>query len=248
MTAQAIDRPALPAERVFYLSMIGAIWAVTFVGFGRSIFLRPFFPAFAAGHTPHEPYFYVHGALFFAWLALLATQGGLISARRVSTHRTLGIAGFVMVPLMVLVAGFGALIAAHRPTGFVDVPVPPLQFLTTPWANLVVFGTLCGLGLALRRDPQTHKRLMLLGTIAIAEGSVSRIPIDAISSSPQAVFWLTAAFVIPMVAWDFASRRRIHPATLWGGLMMALQGPVRDFVATTGPWLAFATWATGLLG
>jgi hypothetical protein len=248
MTAQAIDRPGLPAERVFYLSMIAAIWAAVGVGFARSIFLRPLFADFGANHTPHEPYFYIHGALFFAWLALLATQGGLIAANRVSAHRSLGIAGFVMIPLMIAVGGYGALIAARRPTGFVDISAPPLQFLVVPYANLLVFGTLAGLALALRRDPQTHKRLMLLGTVALAEAGIARFPVAFIANSPAAGFWLTCLYVVPIALWDLATRRRLHPATVWGGLMMVLQGPVRDAIATTAPWLAFAKWATGLLG
>jgi len=77
---------------------------------------------------------------------------------------------------------------------------------------------------------QSHKRLMLLGTVGLTEAGVARRPIPA-----------------PLVAWDFASRRRLHPATPWGGLAVIAQGPVRDWLAKTDAWMAFASWATGML-
>jgi hypothetical protein len=245
MVSQALERPRLPAERVFFLSMIAAIGAAVLVGFSRSVFLRPLFPG---AHAPPEPYFYVHGVVFFAWVALLATQAGLIATNNTATHRRLGVAGFVMVPLMTVIAGFGALLAARRPGGFIDIAAPPLEFLAIPYANLLVFALMAGLALARRRDPQTHKRLMLIGMIALTEAAVARWPIAAIAASPAVGFWTTCAFLIPLAGWDFATRKALHPATLFGGMAMIAQGPVRDLVAKADAWLAFAKWATGLLG
>ena len=100
MVAEATVRPGLPAERVFYLSMVGALWAGVVLGFSRSFILRPLFPN---AHGAPEPYFYAHGFLFLGWLALLATQAGLVSAGNLRLHRRLGVAGVVMVPLMTVV-------------------------------------------------------------------------------------------------------------------------------------------------
>ena len=51
-----------------------------------------------------------------------------------------------------------------------------------------------------------------------------------------------------LVAWDFASRGRLHPVTLWGGLAIVVSQPLRLVLSGTGAWLAFAGWAVGLLG
>jgi len=242
--AMAAPRAANP-ERRFYRLMILALIVSVALGFSRSFLLRPFFPGV---HAPAEPFFYIHGSVFTAWLALLFAQASLIGARNVALHRRLGVAGFVMVPLMVVLGTVGGLIAARRPGGFIDIPLPPLEFLVVPLAGMALFAGLAGAGLLLRHNPQAHKRLMLLATIAIAEAGIARWPFEPYISVPPVAFWTTAAFVLPMVFWDLYSQRRIHPATLVGGVLIAASGPLREALSHTASWLAFAKWATGLLG
>jgi hypothetical protein len=52
-------------------------------------------------------------------------------------------------------------------------------------------------------------------------------------------------FLLAVVAWDLATIRRLHPATLWGGLLLVVSQPLRLAIAGTEPWLAFARRATG---
>jgi hypothetical protein len=245
MVVQAIERPRMPPERAFYLSMVGAILIAVLVGFARSVFLRPLFPGV---HAAPEPFFYVHGAMFIAWLVLLATQAALITTRNLAIHQRLGVVGFAMVPVITGFATYGGLLAARRPGGFTDIPLPPLEFLTVPISNIVVFALLAGMALALRRNPQAHKRLMLLGTIAVTEAAVARWPSEAILTNPALGFWLTCAFIIPLVIWDLVSRRNLHWATLVGAAAVIAQGPMRDWAAHTTGWLSFARWSVGLLG
>ena len=44
------------------------------------------------------------------------------------------------------------------------------------------------------------------------------------------------------------TRGRLHPVTLWGGLALIVSQPLRLAVMGTEGWLAFARWATGLIG
>jgi uncharacterized membrane protein YozB (DUF420 family) len=239
----AAPRAANP-ERRFYQLMILALIACVVLGFSRSFFLRPLFPGV---HAPAETFFYLHGAVFTGWLALLCTQVSLIGVRNVALHRRLGVAGFVMVPLMVVLGTIGGLIAARRPGGFIDIPVPPLEFLIVPLSGMVLFAGLAGSGLLLRRNPQAHKRLMLLGTIAIAEAGIARWPFEPYISTPPLAMWTTAALSLPLVAWDLYSRKRLHPASVVGVFALIAEGPVREMISHTGPWLAFAKWATALV-
>jgi hypothetical protein len=239
----AAERAANP-ERRFYQWMVTAVLAMIVLGFARSFFLRPFFPAV---HAPKEIFFYLHGAVFTLWLALLFTQVTLVGSGNVALHRRLGVAGFVLVPLMIVLGAVGGAIAAHRPGGFIDIPVPPLEFLVVPYADLVVFGAFALSALALRAHPQAHKRLMLLAVIAIAEAGIARWPFEPYVSTPPLAMWTTATLVIPLIAWDFYSRRGIHPATAVGALVLVAEGPVRDAISHTGWWLAFAKWATSFV-
>jgi hypothetical protein len=38
-----------------------------------------------------------------------------------------------------------------------------------------------------------------------------------------------------MVVWDLASRGRVHPVTLWGGLVLIVAQPLRMMLAETLP-------------
>jgi hypothetical protein len=248
MAAYASGHAAKRAQRYFYLGMGAAIAASVVLGFARTVFLRPWFAGFARLHAPVEPWFYVHGAVFLVWIALFVAQTSLMTAGNVRLHRRLGTAGFVIVPLMVLLGTIGSLVAARRPGGFIDVPVPSLQFLAKPLIDMAWFGVLAALALARRNDLQTHKRLMLLANIVLLEAAIVRWPFDLVTSGPDVAFWLKTLFIIPLVIWDFVSRGRVHPATLWGGLFVIAAAPLYNLISGTGAWLAFAQWAVGLLG
>jgi hypothetical protein len=127
-----------------------AILATVLVGFARSFFLRPLFPGWPA---PPETIFYVHGAVFAAWIVLLVGQASLVAAGRTDVHRRLGRWGVALAAGMVALGILGALTAARRPTGFVGIPVPPLQFLAVPFADMVIFASFVGLAIARTRRP-----------------------------------------------------------------------------------------------
>jgi hypothetical protein len=248
MAAYFPARPTLQTERYFYLGMGATIAASVLLGFARSVFLRPWFKDFAVAHTPPEPIFYVHGAFFLLWIALFMTQASLLSAGNVTRHRQLGTVSFALIPLMVVLGVIGSLIAARRPTGFFDVPVPPLQFLLKPILDMVWFAILAGLAVARRHDAQSHKRLMLLATIVLLEAVIVRWPFAFVTSGPDVSFWLKTLFIIPLVVWDIVSRGHLHPVTLWGGLFVISAGPLFNLLYETEAWLAIATWSVGLLG
>jgi hypothetical protein len=143
--------------------------------------------------------------------------------------------------------------AARRPTGFIDVPVPPLQFLVIPFAALALFVAFVSLAFVKRRrHPQSHKRLMLLATISLAEAGVARWPFAFMATTlPIPGIGMTELcldlFLVPLLVWDIASRGRPHPVTLWGGAVLIASQPLRFMVMGTDTWLAFAGWAVSLL-
>ena len=235
-------RPA--GENRFFVGMALAILAVVFVGFARSFFLHPLFPEW---HRPPETIFYVHGAAFTAWIALLIAQVSLVAGGRRDVHRKIGPYGAGLALLMVVLGTVAALVAARRPTGFVDVPVPPLAFLAIPLFAIAEFALFAGLAVVKRRDAQAHKRCMLLATIALMGAAFARFPVLG-DYGPPAIFGLSDALMVPLVVWDLRTRGRLHPLTLWGGLLIIALQPLQLVISGTEGWLAFARWATGLLG
>ena len=250
---RSTGRRSASAEHRFYTSFTILLAAALVLGFARTFFLRPWYPEWTQVHAPPEPYFLFHGFTFALWFAVLLAQPALVASGRLDLHRRLGTFGGALAAVMVVVGTIGALIAARRPSGFVDVPVPPLQFLVVPLAGLALFASLVALGILRRRDGQSHKRLMLLASISLLGASIARWPFDIVTAQLP-IPWLSVgnifqdAFLVPVVIWDLASRGRLHPVTLWGGLALIAEEPLATVFAHTQAWLAFAGWAVSLLG
>jgi len=232
------------SERRFFTGIALAILATVVVGFSRSFFLRPLFPDWP---SPSETIFYVHGAAFSAWIALLVAQTSLVAGQRTDLHRKIGPYGAALAVAMVVLGTVGGLVAARRATGFTEVPIPPLQFLAIPIFDMILFAAFVWLAIAQRGNPQTHKRWMLLATVNLVTAAIARWP-GVLALGPLAFFGLTDLFIVALAIWDFRTRGRLHPVTLWGGLLIIVSQPLRLVVSGTEGWLAFARWATGLLG
>jgi hypothetical protein len=245
MTTQIVGRVRWSAERRFYFGMALAMFGVVYLGFARTFFLRPLFPDFPA---PAEPIFLVHGVAFTAWLVLLVVQPWLVASGRIDLHRSFGRAGVVIAVAMVVLGLAGAITAARRATGFVGIPIPPLQFLAVPMFNMLMFGSLVTLAILKRRDGQAHKRLMLLATVNLLAAAFSRWPFEFAKGGPPVFFGLSDLFILALVIWDLSTRRRLHPVTLWAGLATIVSQPLSLAVSGTGPWLAFAHWLVGSPG
>lgn len=232
-------------EHRFFGGIALVILVSVLFGFARSFYLKPFlFPDFPA---PPEPIFIIHGIAFTAWVVLLLAQTKLVATGNVKLHRTVGSFGAVLACVLVVLGVFVALVAARRPGGFVGIPVPPLQFLVVPLSAIALFAFFVALAVVFRRNGQAHKRLMVLGSLQMVTPAVARWPGIA-PFGPPAFFGITDLFVIALAIFDFRTRRRLHPATLWGGLLTIIAQPAQLMLSGTSSWLDFARWATGLPG
>jgi len=235
-------------ENAFFIASSIGMALLVFVGFARTFFLRPWFPDVGYA-VASEAIFYIHGALFSAWMILLVAQTSLIRIGRVRFHRRMGIFGAILATSMVVIGIFGSIVAARRPDGFSDMPVPPLQWLAIPFFDMVFFGLFVGLAIAMRRNSQSHKRLMLIATINIIDAAVIRLPLSIILNGPFIMMYLLAdVFIVFLIFWDLYSIRRLHPVTLWAGLVTVISQPLRFWIFDTEPWIAFANWTVNILG
>jgi hypothetical protein len=244
MTTPATARRASVAEHGFYVGMAIALFATVWIGFARSFFMRPLFPEWIA---PTEPIFFVHGVAFAAWFVLLIVQPSLVATGRADVHRVLGRFGVALATVMVVVGMVAALTAATRETGFFRIPAPPLKFLAIPFVDMLVFPVMVGMAVARRNQPQSHKRWMLIASIALVAAPIARWPYVIDHPSPLLFFGLTDAFLLPLVIWDLVSRGRLHPVTLWGGALLIGSQVFRVWILTKPAWDRFATWLVGFV-
>lgn len=234
-------------EHSFYFSFATFIGSAVFLGFARTFFLRHWFPGWAALHAAPEFLFVIHGIINAAWFALFIVQVALVGSRRVRLHRQMGWFGTGVASAVVILGVWGSLTAAARPTGFIDIPISPLQFLVVPMSLLFLFSIFVILAIVSRRDAQMHKRCMVLASLSLVEAAVGRWPLAFLRKATLLPFLspldlVVDLFLLPLIWWDLHSRRRLHRMTLLGGLALILIHPLRLMLAGTTAWQRFAAW------
>jgi len=222
----------------FYVGVAVAFAITVFAGFSRSYFLKSYY-----GTPELSLLLHVHGFVFTSWVLLFLAQTTLVTIDRTDLHRKLGVGGALLAALVLLVGTTTAVLRVKG--GSAPIPgVPPLAFLAVPLFDMVVFAILIGTGLSLRGNPDTHKRLMTLATISLMSAPIARLPFGLLRAGPPAFFGLTDLFIVAQLVYDLATRRRIHPATIWGGLLIVASQPLRLMISGTSAWMAFAGWLT----
>ena len=142
---------------------------------------------------------------------------------------------------MMVLGAYVALTRFHA--GLMNPPpgIPAGVLLSVALATIVVFPVLFGSALLLRRRVDYHKRLVLIATLELVTAAVARWP-GVSSLGPPGFFAITDLFLVALVVYDFTSRGRIHPATLWGGLFLIASQPLRLVIGFSAAWAAFAAW------
>lgn len=243
--APPAPKPAQPKavarrrEHMFHVGMAVAIVITIVAGFVPTYYLRPVFTS-----TPLPLLVHIHGALMTAWLALVVVQPVLVATNRTHVHRRVGYAGAGLAASIVLLGTITAIVAASR--GSAPDGVDPLVFMTVPLADMIVFPILVGAGVRFRKRADTHKRLMLIATIAITGAGIARLPVLS-ELGPLGFFVPTDVFLAACVVYDLVTLRRVHRATMWAGILVVVSQPLRLVVGSTSAWMAFAGWLTDLV-
>ena len=235
MTMAMGQRVRAQTDRIFFTSMAIAAALSVFVGFWPTYFVR------VASLPALTPLYHVHGALFMTWMVLFIAQTALVAGRRTDLHRRLGVAGAV-VAAAVFIAGVAVSIETLRRGGGSVGGRDPRIFFAIPMGDIIAFGALVTAAVMLRRRTDWHKRLMLLATISLLTAAVGRFLAQIHSTVPFGLFLGTDLFILVVIVYDFTSRGRVHPATLWGAAAVAVFKPLLFVLALSGTpaWLAFA--------
>jgi hypothetical protein len=219
--------------------------AIAVAGFGPAALDTPL------RKGPLTPALAAHGAIFGGWLLLFLTQTLLVAKGRMDLHRRLGRGGVVLAILMIVSGCFTAIAMARRGYDLSGDLVATVEdaraILAFQLGDLVSFTILVSLGVAFRRRPESHKRLMLLATV----GSLMPAPLaHIIGHSPFLRGIEGPIILIPITLLIFAgavhdrlSRGRIHPVSLWVPIALLFWANLR--AAVIGPsdaWHRFAAW------
>ncbi len=228
--------PGRKYDRPFFFAMTVLLTAVVAIGFAPTYYLAGGFQAPLPSRIVH-----IHAAVFSTWMILLIVQSGLISARRVGWHRKLGMAGFVLACAMVVMVVLTAAGLAARVKGAPAMELV-LGFLAVTFTDALDFAVLAGFAYALRQDVAAHKRLIIIATACLTRAAFFRWHIPILFRQVYPAYAATYVFLLLLAAYDLWSRRRIHPATIWGSAFLIFMGQMTRFVGPSAPWHAFAHW------
>jgi hypothetical protein len=215
----------------YFQIMSGVLLAIVLLGFARSFYMRP---VFIGNALPTA--LLVHGSLLTVWFAFAFSQASLIGAGRTALHRSLGYAGAAWA----LIVASSGLIATLGMGARVHSLADREHMIV--WGNfltLLAFAALVILGVLQRNRAASHRRYMLMSSIAIIGPPLGRIPDwPGMPGGPQlAVAYAIGGIVLlfaTLVVFDLRTLRRVHSAT-WIGMALTVASIAGTVVLGTSP-------------
>jgi FtsH-binding integral membrane protein len=230
--------PGRRFDHLFFSSMAVLTLATVFLGFAHTYYLAGVFRAPLPG-----PIIHLHGAAFTCWILLLVTQTSLVSAGRVAIHRRLGIAGFLLAILMIILGVLAATNSLNRNAG--PAGADPKFFYIIPLTDMLIFATLIFFAFRSRFNPSAHKRLIFVGTVALMIAAIARWPIWS-HRDPLTATLCSYVFLLMLITYDLWSCRKLHRATIWAGAFLIFVQQIRIPIGHSAAWHSFATWVQSI--
>lgn len=226
-------------DNLFFPGMAVLILASVIVGFGPTYYWAGVFKAPLPNLLIH-----IHGAVFSCWVLLLIVQTSLVAAGRLDVHRRLGLVGFGLACLMVVLGLLAAtdFQVRHFATG--DLGMRIIAFYAVPLTSMLAFSTLIYFAFRNRFNPAAHKRLILIATIAILDAAFDRWPVDVAWWGHRATsFICVIPLLLLMMCYDYWSMGKVHRATIWASIFLVVLQQLRDPIGHSVAFQAFAAWA-----
>jgi uncharacterized membrane protein YozB (DUF420 family) len=231
-------------EHKFYSRMALLFAALVLVGFTPSFYSfqtvswpRPNPPLTALTIT--------HGLVFTAWMVMVVVQTQMIAAGRRDLHMQLGVAGFALAATMPVLMYFTGIHGIPR--GFHPPIATGEMWAALPLLDIPPFVLLIAMGWIYRREPQVHKRLMLIAGARMIEPALGRMPFGPPTIEVnyfEALLTLLIS-VGPLAWWDLRQIGKIHWVTQLGAVLISLTFLLRFAIWGTQGWHDFAASLPG---
>jgi len=212
------------------------------VGFARTFYARPFFGAIDEPTRSAElpRHLMLHGLVMTSWFALVVTQTLLIAKRNVALHRRLGIAGAALAVLVVVVDMFTIVeYVVCREAAGIAITQQQQPVVVGDTLNVLVYFPLFTAGGRSLSPPHTRSAQTADADVLRGDArSGGRTFLHLVQHRGVEEFRRGAALPVPLLAlsllaYDLATRRRPHWATVCGVGWVALSRPPLS------PWFWF---------
>lgn len=254
--AMAAGNAAKVSARWFYAWMALTCVAVAVIGF-----MPTYFVPLVQGQFAAPPIIHVHGIIFFGWTVLFASQTWLVANGNTLAHRTWGMLGVAWATAMVFVV-FAAVAVRINILSTAGYRVEALAFSWVQIGGILLFAAIFTLAIVNVKKPEIHKRLMLLGTIALLDAPIARwfmlflappVPAGEIAPPPPPFITVPPALVADLllvvaIAYDWRTRGRPHPVYLIGGAAVLAYQLSRPIIGASPIWQSIAAAIGGLGG
>lgn len=223
-------------ERRLFAWTAAFIVLLVFAGFSRTFFLHSFF------RMPAPSLFLrIHGAVMTGWIIIYFVQTILVSANRVTIHRTFGWFGASYALLVVTFGVSATFLSARREVrGHTGAVFSFLNVLGLELAQMFLFVLFVSIAIWWRNRPAYHKRLMLLATLCMVPNAIVRLFLRfGVETNLGFInIWTTLLLLIVLI--DSIRNRRLHPAFAIGGTTAIALMYAAQFASRTQLWQHFA--------
>jgi hypothetical protein len=215
--------------------MAGGLLLIVLLGFTPTLYLRAFFD------VPEIPVsVFVHGIVLTAWFVTFFLQTALVAVRRTDIHRRLGwVAGGLGVAVLATSTAVTLNFVPRRVALGANLEASLARMSVVLWSDfaaLLAFTLFLSTAIALRRHPESHKRLMLLSSISLVLPALARIflrwPVFA-GLDIALGLGVLLLLLLALGLYDIVSRKQVHPVTLLGGSFFMGAQLVSIFVIAT---------------
>ena len=212
----ALARPT--TRRGLYVGLAAVAIAIAAVGFWPT-----YFGPFLAGTVDKTPIVHLHAAVYVGWLAIFLTQTVLAATGRIASHMKLGriAIGYgvlvIAVGLLTAFARFALRVRAGEAAGEAQ--------LLGPLLDMLVFAPAFAAAVYYRRQPELHKRLMVVATTALLIAAVGRMPFLGEPPNQLLFHSIWVAPILLAMAHDFWGQRKVHPSTYSASSCSCSRGP-----------------------
>jgi hypothetical protein len=224
-----------------FIAILGLIAAL--VGFAKTFFLPVAHGEFKAPLVIH-----IHGGFAFAWIVLFLLQTSLIHFRKYPLHKSFGWLGIVIAAGVMVTLVPAGMYAVNRDlsNGVGEASYSTLVGVVTSGAMFFVLVVAAMLG---RKDPEHHKRLMVLSLIVVLWPAWFRFR-HYFPSIPRPDIWfalvLADSLIVGAWIWDKVRNGSIHPVLKYVGIFIIVEQSFEVFMFDTPVWRNVAVWMFNL--
>ncbi len=235
---------ATDSARYFYFYMALSCAAVAFLGFAPTYFMP-----IAKGSLSATPVIHAHGIIFFAWSLFFVFQSWLAASGRIMRHRSVGMIGISLATAMTIF-GFLVGVSTMKRSAAIGQTDEGIAFAIVPFSGILFFAVVFAWAIVAVRQPETHKRLMLLAGISILDAAVARWFLTFLAppgpaGPPPVIVTIPPAFIaylllVAAMVFDWRTRGRPHRVYVIGGIALAAVKILNLPISTTHAWHSIA--------